>query len=520
MKVKEIKKEAKKALKVNYWRCVAIAFFVSMLLGTYKITSNQAISFDTTSISIKSEPFGAVLNSDILRDTIESVSNVQESITNYKPTRGVLANVFNNVTASGSFIFGLLNSFNQLIFHERVWQSILILLGAILTLFYVLFVRNVFVVGEARFFIENRNYSKTNFHRLLFPYKIRKHVSVGLAMMRVMAQEWLWYFTIVGGVIKHYSYAMVPYLLAENPGLSGKEAILLSRRMMNGHKWELFQLDLSLVGWSLLDLFSFHLVGIIFTTPYKNCCFAESYMFFREKAKLAEVDGVELLKDISLEKSGELYPCEDALFQEVKTKKWLHTDYNKNYDFLSLLFMFFVASIAGWIWEVGLHLFQYGEFVNRGTLHGPWLHIYGWGLVLLLVLLKKTRNQPILTFLLALFVCGILEYGTGWYLETFKNARYWDYDGFFLNLHGRVCLEGLIVFGLGGCTFIYFIAPFLDSLFGRIPKKVRILLCLLLSFFYIVDFAYSSKYPNSGDVVSQNLQSITIENTTNLRSNL
>lgn len=520
MKVREIKKEAKKALKVNYWRCVAIAFFVSMLLGTYKITSNQPISFDTSSITIKSEPFGAVLNSEILRDTIESISNVQESITNYKPTRGVLANVFNNVTASGSFIFGLLNSFNQLIFHERVWQSIVILLGAILTLLYVLFIRNVFVVGEARFFLENRGYIKTNFHRLLFPYKIRKYKNIGFAMMRLMVQEWLWYFTIIGGVIKHYSYAMVPYILAENPTLSGKEAILLSRKMMDGYKWELFKLDLSLIGWSLLDLFSFHLVGIIFTTPYKNCCFAESYMYFRSYFIQEKIEGSEVLKDTYLEKSGEVYPSEKALCKEVETKKWLHTDFNKNYDFVSLLLMFFVASIVGWIWEVGLHLFQYGEFVNRGTLHGPWLHIYGWGLVLLLILLKKFRNKPILTFLLAILICGTLEYATGWYLETFKNARYWDYDGFFLNLHGRICLEGLIVFGLGGCSFIYFAAPFLDSLFNRIPKKIRTLFCILLSFFYIVDFVYSSKYPNSGDGVSQNLQSINIENTTNLCSSL
>ena len=181
---------------------------------------------------------------------------------------------------------------------------------------------------------------------------------------------------------------MVPYILAENPTLSGKEAILLSRKMMDGYKWELFK----------LDLFSFHLVGIIFTPPYKNCCFAESYMYFRSYFIQEKIEGSEVLKDTYLEKSGEVYPSEKALCKEVETKKWLHTDFNKNYDFVSLLLMFFVASIVGWIWEVGLHLFQYGEFVNRGTLHGPWLHIYGWGLVLLLILLKKFRNKPILTF--------------------------------------------------------------------------------------------------------------------------
>lgn len=500
---KEIKKEAKKVLKRNYWRCVAIAFFISMLLGTYKLTNNKMIEFDSVTITIKNEPFTTTINSDILGDTIKEITHVDLDLDSYRPTRGVLANVFNNVTSSGSFIFGLLNSFNQLIFHERVLESIIILLGAVLTFFYFLFIRNVFLVGEARFFLENRKYKKTNFHRLLFPYKVKKTLNISYAMMRAILQEWLWYFTIVGGFIKHYSYAMVPYILAENPGISGRDAILLSRRMMDGHKWKLAKLDLSLLGWFLLDICSFHLLGIIFVTPYKKCCLAEMYMCIREDAKQKEIPEIENLSDTYLEMEGDLYPSDKGLYKEAESKKWLHTNYNKNYEFMHYVLMFFVASIVGWMWEVGLHLFQYGEFVNRGTLHGPWLHIYGWGLILLLILLKKTRNRPILTFLLAILVCGTLEYATGWYLETFKNARYWDYDGFFLNLHGRICLEGLILFGLGGCLFIYFLAPFLDSLFEKIPRKVKVILCIVLSLLYIADFAYSTKYPNSGDGVSQ-----------------
>ena len=504
IKAKEIKIEAKKALKKNYWRCVAIAFFISMLLGSYKIISHRPLDLNRTAITIKSEPITTTINSEIVKDTILGITHIHDSITSYKPTRGVFATIFNNITSSGNFIFGLLNSFIQLIFHDRVWQSIIIFLGAILTFMYYIYIRSVFIVGEARFFLENRNYTKTNFYRLLFPYKVRKFKKVGFAMLRKTIYEWLWCFTIVGIFIKHYSYLLVPYILAENPDISGKEAIYLSRRMMDGHKWNMFILDLSLLGWALLDLFSFHLVGIIFTTPYKNCCYAQGYMQIRKEAIAKQILGSEKLKDTYLEKSGEIYPVDKALCKEIETKKWLHTNYNKNYDFLSLLLMFFVASIAGWIWEVGLHLFQYGEFVNRGTLHGPWLHIYGWGLVLLLVLLKKTRDRPILTFLLAILLCGTLEYGTGWYLETFKQARYWDYDGFFLNLHGRICLEGLIIFGFGGCSFIYFAAPFLDSLFAKLKKKTKVILCILLSFFYLVDFIYSSKYPNSGEGVSQN----------------
>ena len=56
--------------------------------------------------------------------------------------------------------------------------------------------------------------------------------------------EFLWSLTVIGGIIKRYSYYMVPYIVAENPDISAKNAIRLSRKMMNGHKWECFVFEL------------------------------------------------------------------------------------------------------------------------------------------------------------------------------------------------------------------------------------------------------------------------------------
>lgn len=501
--IRETKKKAKYALKKNYWRSVAIVFFISIILGNFSINSVR-IQNNISSVAYNYAPRVInSINSEIAKETIEKVTKIKTNFSTYKPTRGILANIFNNITNSGSFIFGLLNSFNQLIFHERIWASLIILLGAILSFLYWLLIRNVLLVGQARFFLENKNHKKTNFKRIFMPYKVKKIKNVSIAMMCKTMQEWLWYLTIIGGFIKHYSYALVPYILAENPKIKGSDAIKLSKDMMHGHKWELFKLDLSLIGWYILDILSFHLIGILFTSPYKMCCMAEVYMNIRREAKEKKIKNAELLMDDLLLEINDKYPIEKYIYKE-RSHKWLNTDYNKNYSIDSLILMFFVASIIGWIWEVGLHLFQYGSFVNRGTLHGPWLHIYGWGLILLLILLKKTRNKPILTFCFAILICGTLEYGTAWYLETFKNARWWDYDGFFLNIHGRICLEGLIVFGIGGCAFIYFAAPFLDSIFNKISKKIKILLCLLLTLFYVSDLLYSSKHPNTGEGISQN----------------
>ena len=166
MKIKDLKKESKKELKRNYWRIVAVIFFMSIMVGSINI-SFHGIKYNQTLIN--------TINYDITKETIESVTNINFNFLTYKPTKGILANIFNNITSSGSFIFGLLNSFNQLIFHERLWASLIILLGAFLTLFYLIFIRNILIVGEARFFLENQNHPKTNFKRILLPFKIKKN---------------------------------------------------------------------------------------------------------------------------------------------------------------------------------------------------------------------------------------------------------------------------------------------------------------------------------------------------------
>ncbi|MBR5375647.1 MAG: DUF975 family protein [Lachnospiraceae bacterium] len=79
----------------------------------------------------------------------------------------------------------------------------------------------------------------------------------------------LWYLLfIIPGFIKTYSYRMVPYILADNPGISANEAITRSRKMMNGNKWKAFCLDLSFFGWIVLALLTCGILAIFWTNPY------------------------------------------------------------------------------------------------------------------------------------------------------------------------------------------------------------------------------------------------------------
>ena len=171
----------------------------------------------------------------------------------------------------------------------------------------------------------------------------------------------------------------------------------------------------------------------------------------------------------------------------------------RHYTILSIILLFFVLCIFGWLWEVVLHLMQTGEFVNRGTLHGPWLPIYGGGCAAILTLLYKLRKKPLTEFFMIVVVCGIIEYFSSWILEvTHDGQRWWDYSGYYLNLNGRICAEGLLVFGIGGAAFIYVLAPWLDNLILRIRTSLLWGICISLLAIFLGDVIYSSFVPNTG----------------------
>jgi len=81
---------------------------------------------------------------------------------------------------------------------------------------------------------------------------------------------------IIPGVVKSYSYSMAMYILADNPGMGAKDAINLSKKMTEGHKMELFVLDLSFIGWILLSAITLG-IGLIWVVPYINATRANVY---------------------------------------------------------------------------------------------------------------------------------------------------------------------------------------------------------------------------------------------------
>ncbi len=98
-------------------------------------------------------------------------------------------------------------------------------------------------------------------------------------LISVFTALWTLLF-IIPGIVKAYSYSQTYYILKDNPGMSATEAITESRRMMDGHKWDLFVLHLSFIGWGLLCVLTFGIL-LLYVEPYMQAANAAFYESIR-----------------------------------------------------------------------------------------------------------------------------------------------------------------------------------------------------------------------------------------------
>ena len=137
--------------------------------------------------------------------------------------------------------------------------------------------------------------------------------------------------------------------------------------------------------------------------------------------------------------------------------------------------------------EVGCKLVELKKFINRGFLIGPYCPIYGWGCILIILLLNKYTDDPLVLFIMAIVICSILEYFTSYFMEKLFKARWWDYSRRKFNINGRICLETMIPFGLLGCLIMYFVNPFFVSIYSKIPSNILIIISFVLFTIFLTD---------------------------------
>lgn len=180
-------------------------------------------------------------------------------------------------------------------------------------------------------------------------------------------------------------------------------------------------------------------------------------------------------------------------------------------DIEQYIALFFIYSFAGWLMEVIRVSKKEKKFVDRGFLIGPYCPIYGYGVLLITILLRKYTDDIIVTFFMSLIICGTLEYLTSYLMEKIFKARWWDYSDRKFNINGRICLENLIPFGIGGCIIVYIINPFLLGIIDFVPDIIMHILLTFLLIGYITDLIVSLKIILNLKIVKKELKDNTDE---------
>ena len=239
---KELKARGKAAFKANYWRCVLVGLILALLIGSAGAGS---------SIRSRQNLEEMQQSTQQLEDTLEQLDQGQKVIA----TRIILGTI--GAVTCVSFVL-----------------SILIL--------------NPIEVGCQRFFRRNSE-APAELNELGYGFRGNYgRVVKTMLLTDVFLILWTLLF-LIPGIIKAYSYRMVPFILSDEPGLEGREAINRSREMMNGHKWRTFVLDLSFILWDILSVLTLGLVGVFYAVPYQFATNAELYQTLKGRTK---ADGI------------------------------------------------------------------------------------------------------------------------------------------------------------------------------------------------------------------------------------
>lgn len=246
MKIRTLKKQSRAALRKNYFPVILVGFI---------------ITFDIHAVL-------SIFSDDILTPILKLHEINFEAIKEY-------------------------------IIHHHLPKDFKDIIVSLLVLLFEIFILYVLKVGGTRYFIKIKN-EDIPFTEIFFCFRKKSrsnlHVSFVLALKTLTIILWGLLF-IIPGIIKFYDYAAVEYLLAISPDLSAKDAMRLSKTMMNGYKLKFIVLELSFLGWDILEFISFGILNYLYITPYKLLTYDEFFAYIKEEA---EKNGNEELKKLTI----------------------------------------------------------------------------------------------------------------------------------------------------------------------------------------------------------------------------
>lgn len=261
---RELKSKGKQALKKSFWWSILVSgiFGIINALGLNSLSGNLGM------------PISGIINSGRLKEM--SAQLPDGSTVTFK-------SIFETIV-------GQSNADDAV---QLVIASIVIILSiyllAIVIIFLIkmliqIFLVNPVTVSKNVYYINNRN-GIGRVRDLVTSFTRGSYSSIVKSMFMRDLYTGLWALLfIIPGIIKYYSYFMVPYIVAENPSISVARAFEISKKTMRGEKWNLFVLQLSFIGWMLLASITFFGLGFLFLDPYMEATYAELYETLKQKA--------------------------------------------------------------------------------------------------------------------------------------------------------------------------------------------------------------------------------------------
>lgn len=154
-----------------------------------------------------------------------------------------------------------------------------------------------------------------------------------------------------------------------------------------------------------------------------------------------------------------------------------------------MYWIFVIYAFVGWCCEVAFAAVKSGAFVNRGFLTGPVCPIYGFGMLIVALLLTPLANSWLLLFVGAVVLTSLLELVTGFVLERFFHQKWWDYSAFRGNIGGYICPQFSLLWGVACVAVMKVVQPLVMRLIDAFPHLVGIILLCVTDVLFALDLA-------------------------------
>lgn len=152
-----------------------------------------------------------------------------------------------------------------------------------------------------------------------------------------------------------------------------------------------------------------------------------------------------------------------------------------------------MGAVVGWIYEMIFYRIDLGYFIKRGHGFGPWLPIYAFGALGLVLITYKRKIHPAILFIVSVIGSGIIEYVTGWVLYNLMGVRLWDYNvekWNWGNFDGYVCARSVLIFGFFGSIYGAIVVPRFMRFLGKVKARPLVIFSIILAVVVGADVLY------------------------------